>query len=290
MNRIVRHLRYVIHDVLLGRIKAGRGLTVFPDDVFVVSYPRSGSTWTRFLIGNLVNPDHPVDFLNLESRIPNIYEFPDRVLRSLPRPRILKSHEYFDPRYKAIIYIVRDPRDVAVSEYYFRLKWRTIPEGYPMDDFVPRLIAGEFDEWQKGACWGDQVLSWLATRRGTSGFLMLRYEDLLKNPEGELANVASFLNINGTPERLARAVQLSSAERMRRLEKKQSHEWVETKRTRQDKPFVRSATSGGWRSVLSETSIAAIEAVWGHVMQMLGYELGTAGVSRSGITQTAKLS
>src|SRR5207245_11780408 len=77
--------------ILLGKKPAGRALTVFPDDIFIVSYPRSGNTWTRFLIGNLVYHDDPVTFANVEARIPEIYLFPDRILRSLPRPRILKK-------------------------------------------------------------------------------------------------------------------------------------------------------------------------------------------------------
>src|SRR5207249_5512725 len=127
------------------RKKAGRNLTVFGDDVFLVSYPRSGNTWTRFLIANLAHPNEPTNFANIESRIPEIYLFPDRVLLNLPRPRILKSHECFDPRYKRTIYIVRDPRDVAVSYYYYAIKRKRIEEGYPLDDFVPRFIAAEFD-------------------------------------------------------------------------------------------------------------------------------------------------
>src|SRR5579864_4630830 len=78
--------------VLTGRQLAGRGVTVYPDDVFLVSYPRSGNTWTRFLLGNLLYPDAPVTFSNIESRIPEIYFNRDRFMRSLPRPRMLKSH------------------------------------------------------------------------------------------------------------------------------------------------------------------------------------------------------
>src|SRR4051794_3610937 len=88
---------------------AGRRLTVLPDDIFIVSYPRSGNTWTRFLIGNLLSPNSPVTFANVESRIPEIYLCTDQQLRELAKPRIMKSHEYFDPRYKKIIYLVRDP-------------------------------------------------------------------------------------------------------------------------------------------------------------------------------------
>ena len=45
------------------------------------------------------------------------------MMRRLPRPRILKSHECFQPQYPRIIYIVRDPRDICVSFYHPNLKW-----------------------------------------------------------------------------------------------------------------------------------------------------------------------
>src|SRR5437016_13287787 len=122
-----------VWKVLTGSQPAGRNLTVFDDDVFIVSYPRSGNTWTRFLIGNLLYQDDPVTFSNIERRIPEIYFNPDHVLRRLSRPRILKSHECFQPRYKRIIYIVRDPRDVCVSICYHHVIARQNTETYHQD-------------------------------------------------------------------------------------------------------------------------------------------------------------
>ena len=67
--------------VVTKRQAAARGLTVYPDDTFLVSFPRSGNTWVRFLVCNLINPDDAVDFARLESRIPEIYDLTDRALR-----------------------------------------------------------------------------------------------------------------------------------------------------------------------------------------------------------------
>jgi hypothetical protein len=271
LNRVTKYLRQVAR-VAAGRVNAGRGLTVFPDDIFLVSYGRSGSTWARFLIANLVNTDDPVTFLNVESRIPNIYIFPDRVLRRVLRPRILKSHEPFDHRYERIIYIVRDPRDLAVSLYHYDLKRGGLPEEYPMDDFVPLFVAGSERVISWGP-WGEHILSWLSTRGGHDRFLLVRYEDLLENPKRELAKMTTLLGVDGSEENLVRAVELSSIDRMKNLERQQSRQWIETKNTRQDKMFVRSGRRGEWQSVLSEKSVVAIETAFGPVMRSLGYEL-----------------
>src|SRR5450631_2425305 len=138
-----RFKRYVeaLTLTVLGKRPAGRSLTVFPHDVFLVSYPRSGNTWARFLVGNLLHRSDPVTFANVERRVPTIYAWPDRALRSLPR--ILKSHECFDPRYPRVIYILRDPRDVAVSLYFYLLNMRVLSDVYSMDDFVARFIEAD---------------------------------------------------------------------------------------------------------------------------------------------------
>jgi hypothetical protein len=49
----------------------------------------------------------------------------------MPRPGIIKSHQYFDPRYKRVIYVVRDPRDVALSQFHFHRKRGLIEDSYP---------------------------------------------------------------------------------------------------------------------------------------------------------------
>jgi Sulfotransferase domain len=85
--------------------------------------------------------------------------------------------------------------------------------------------------------------------------------------------MARLLEVDAAPEAVARAVELSSAGQMRRLEDQQAQSWKLTRESRQDKPFVRSARSGAWRSELPPRSVQQIENEWGDVMRSLGHEL-----------------
>jgi hypothetical protein len=252
----------------LGRTSAGRYFEVFDDDIFIVSYPKSGNTWTRFLIANLLHPEEPANFGNIDRLVPESEEMTTRQLERLPRPRIMKSHEYFDARFRKVIYIVRDPRDVAVSQFYFLRKRRRITDDSSIEKFVTLFIAG-------GTCdygsWGSNVASWLVTRQNRDGFLLLRYEDMMTRTKEELSRVASFLGLKMTPENIAQAVERSSADQMRKLEAANATASV-TQNTRKDIPFVRAAGSGGWKAVLPEQSVLELEAAWAPLMRWLGYE------------------
>jgi hypothetical protein len=262
----------------LGIDIAGRNFAVYPDDTFVVSYPRSGNTWTRFLIANLVHPDKEVSFANIEQLIPDTSSQSNRALKATPRPRIIKTHEYFDHRYPKTIYIVRDPRDVALSYYDFQRKYMQIDDAYPLEQYVDDFVSGKLISIGWGT-WGENVASWIYTRGKRNNFLLMRYEDMMKNTERELARISEFLDIPLEQQRLKRAIESSSADRMRVLEKLQEDKWVATKNRRKDIPFVRVAKSGGWRTALPASCVQQIENAWGGLMTPLGYELVTAPVA-----------
>jgi hypothetical protein len=268
---VFAQIKYAI-KYTLGLDRAGRNYTVYPDDTFLVSYPKSGNTWVRFLLANLLHPEETVGFDNINRLLPAPGVSSKRFLRKLPRPRILKSHEPFDVRFRKVIYLVRDPRDVAVSEYHFNLKKRYIDPTLSLEDFVKRFIAGQTAGY---GSWWEHAAGWIAARHGNPAFLLVRYEDLLTESVAETARIAEFLGIHAGTERLQAAVERSSADRMRKLEKQQADHWTGTKNTRQEIPFVRAATSGGWQSALSARSAEEIEVAWSPLLNFLGYECRT---------------
>jgi hypothetical protein len=253
---------------------AGRDFAIFPDDTFIVSYPRSGNTWTRFLLANLLHPQEEVTFASIENQVPDS-EAQSRVhLKRIPRPRFIKSHQYFHPRYRKVVYIVRDPRDVALSYYDFHRKNRQIEDAYPLASFISNFVAGRMISASWGT-WRENVGSWISARGGTPAFVLFRYEDMLADTLHQTARLAEFLGIKPASAVLQRAIERSAADHMRELEQTQGGQWVSTKGKRTDIPFVRAATSGAWKTKMPEHSVAEIEAAWGAVMSALGYELVT---------------
>ncbi len=255
-------IRYLAAGVkhAFGLHRPGRKLPVRPSDILLTSYPRSGNTWMRFLIANLRHPDRAVSFDNLHQLVPDLDRSVKRDFDRAPQPRIVATHSSFDPRYRRAIYLVRDPRDVALAQYEHLRQLRGINDEFPMEDFIERFLTGELD--RHFGSWGENVGSWLATRSRYSGFLLLRYEDLLENTARELTRVAEFAGLPAIPARISQAVERSSPDKMLKMTK-----------------------AGGWRSDLPESQVARIEAAWGGIMACLGYELVTRD-SRSALNSS----
>lgn len=244
-------------------------LTIYDSDIFLVSYPKSGNTWLRFLLGNIKDPDTPVDFRNLESRVPDIYTNRDRKLRRISRPRILKSHEPFTSTYPSVIYLVRDPRDVAVSYYHHHRKFNLVSRDYPLSEFFERFLNGELDPYGE---WGSHVGGWMESGPGSSNFHFLRFEDFKRAPLAELTRIAQFLKIDCAPEELKQAVALSSLERMQKLESAQWRHWKSTKGTAGDLPFIRTGKTGTWENELPDHLARKLQQRWAEQMRLAGYD------------------
>lgn len=242
---------------------AGRGLTVRADDVYLVSYPRSGNTWMRFMLSRLLDPVTTPSYESVPRTVPDIYEWSDEALDGFRRPRLLKSHEYFDPRYPRTIYLVRHPADVAISYHTYLLKRQRIPSTTRLDEFVATLFStGGPDAY---GSWGDHVGSWLGARQGTDRFLLLRYEDLHADPLANLRRVAAFAGLPGEEDALRDAIVAGSSDRMRAL----AENWRTAEGPR---PYVGPARVGRAKEALGPEAHRRISTTFGRIMDGLGYE------------------
>jgi len=181
-NRIAAFLRKEKRKT----VSRKESFNIHPEDVFLISYPRSGNTWVRFMLANLLKEaDETIDFHNIHEYIPEEGRNND-IINALSSPRIIKSHSTYKSNYPRVIYLVRDGRDVYVSYYHYRLK--KLPEGCSISEFL------RLDD-HKPCLWGDHVESWLSHKEQLSGILIVRYENLLTNPFAELKRMVDFIGI-----------------------------------------------------------------------------------------------
>lgn len=128
--------------------------------------------------------------------VPEIYWNSNDNLKFMPRPRILKSHEYCDPRYPKVIYIVRDVRSVILSYYKLSIQADTVSPQTTYADFTRSFLCGELDGY---GSWQDNVRSWKCNRGYDAEFFcLIRYEDLHDNGINTLRKMANFIGLNCT--------------------------------------------------------------------------------------------
>lgn len=256
----------------LGRFNAGsHWLNVFSDDTFITSYPKSGNTWVRFILANLMFPDREIEISDVERLIPDIYKRSNSKLLEKERPRFLKSHEPFVARYPRVIYVVRDVRSVVVSYYYYHLKMGEIDRGVDWHEYTEMFVSGELDPF---GTWNQHVRSWCATCKDKDKFLLVRYEDLDDDPIKTVGRMCEFLGWSVERDEIVNAVRASSFENMKKKEENAGADWEPTKHSdRDDIPFMRSGKTDEWKDELPREVILKIEERWEDTMSDLGYDL-----------------
>ena len=208
-----RRLAEAYGDFKYLKLKLPR-LEVRPTDCFVVSWPRSGNTWLRYMLYHGLYPDRNWDLESLDRAMPSVAN-PDlrRLLPALEgQPfRMFKSHDpchayFFQGR---IAYIVRDGRDAVCSFYHYRTNLNRQETAFR--DYLDRSLTGAF----RYGSWHEHVAGWLA-REGEPSLLIVRYEDMLADPRSVLRRVLSHFGTNLSDERLDEAVRRSSVDRVNR--------------------------------------------------------------------------
>jgi hypothetical protein len=239
-----------------------RGLD--PSDMFFAAYPKSGTTWARFVLFEMLS-GMPSGFKATNQQMPGV-GLHHNALRLLPNGgRLVASHEYFRKDYHRTIYMVRDARDVLLSEFAFLSALEYYTDD--LDSFVKTFL---FTVVSAYGPWHKNVTSWLDSPIASNGNMMLvRYEDLRKDPVPLFAQMADFLGANVSEEKIRQAVENNSIQNMRKKEDK------EPVRASIKGRFVRDGKVRGWVSKLTPEQVALIDKIAGPTLQRLGYPLGS---------------
>jgi len=240
---------------LRGRLE----LEVRPSDVFISSYPRSGTTLTQWILYLLTHeeqadPTHLTKVSAWFERSLAIGELTAEDLDLFHSPRIFKSHlpREWLPDGARYIYVERDGLDVLVSYFHFYCAYLGFQGS--LEDFHRLFIEGRL---QYGS-WFEHVAGWRA-RASDPDVLVVRYEDLLNDRKASIERIVAFLGWKREERLIDRAVIESSFDAMKRRESVFDHATaLLLERGVSPRSFLRSGRSGSGADVLTEAQAREI--------------------------------
>ncbi|XP_078508495.1 sulfotransferase 1 family member D1-like [Lissotriton helveticus] len=233
-----------------------------PEDLLICTYTKSGTTWVSEVIEMLYCDGdtekcgrdiilNRVPFIDLA--IPGMETGAELAART-PSPRILKSHlpvqllpQSFWKKNCKIIYVARNPKDVAISFYNFHFISKVHPEPGTWPEFLQNFMAGNVSY----GSWYDHVKDWWAKAQTYPNLLYLFYEDMLEDPRREICKIAKFLGKDLSTELLEKTVHHTSFEQMK-TNSKANYDGVHPIIVDNSiAPFMRKGIVGDWKNIFT---------------------------------------
>jgi hypothetical protein len=250
--------------------------------LWVASYPKSGNTWIRFLLANLlcgpINNSQQIDHIipDMHHPIEKYYAF-EEVLH-------LKTHWKYDKisslNFKTIgaIYIYRNPLDVIASHInYWGLTDDMSKKNLFIEQFINSYGAPKWIAFDAGT-WIENIKSWVLQQKDFP-YLILRYEDIQINPYEAVLKMCKFLCLDKKEPEISMAIKQSSFENLRSMEEKELSEHVNgfflTVQDRKDSQyrFINKGKIGNFRQLLSDEQIKRVVSRFSSIMEILGYSI-----------------
>jgi len=231
-------------------------------DIYICSYPRSGTTWVQVIVYQLVRR-RPLDFAHISDVIP----FLESALQNgvditgIPIPRIFKTHLHFRHVAKwpgKKVYVIRDGRDVLVSYFHFCETFLGYRE--PFDSFFNAFLEGRV---QYGS-WFRHVASW-KRHALDQNILLLEYEDLRRDLDSSLRKLAAFLGLHLSLEQRATIIDGSRFELMKANDAKFRPPQILPGPRKVEGDFIRQGTVGAWQHYFTpdqKDAFAAVQALY----------------------------
>jgi len=233
------------------------------NDVFLASYPRSGNTWLRFALGEALS-GKSIHFDNVDDVIPELKWHRRGMPLFADGGRLIKTHEPWRKEYRKAIYIVRDGRDCALSQYARSTQLQIVEPD--LDEFLLMFLEGRVHGY---GSWAPHIRAWLNSPLARSGnLLVVKFEDLRRNPEESLTRMVQFAGAPKSAEEIRAALANNSVDQMRAKEVKSKKLYQSTTEVGR---FVRKGAVQGWKNVLTPAQAELFEKYAGAELAQMGY-------------------
>ena len=250
------------------------------------SYGKSGRTWVRVMISRYYQlvyrlPDNILmgfdNYTHLNREIPRIFFTHDNYLRGYTGNINSKKDFY----HKKTILLVRNPIDVAVSQF-FQWKYRMRPAKKAMNRYPEHEADIAVYDFVRNEDRGlshiiDFMNDWARELPHIETLLVVRYEDLRAHPEREMARIVEFLGLQADGDYLRDTVESASVENLRKKER-ENYFWrsgsrVQARDVNDPNTFkVRKAKVGGYRDYFDDAQVAELDAmVEARLQPVFGY-------------------
>lgn len=254
-------------------------------DWVLMSWGKSGRTWLRVMLSRAYtlkggfDASELLDFDNLKKRdasLPAVFFTHNNYLRDYTGNQRSKRHF----QGKRIVLLVRDPRDVAVSQF-FQWQYRMRPNKKFINDYPPH--GANIDAWDfvldKDAGVPrivDYFNGWASAMPELKDVLVVRYEDMRRQPAEVLAKILAFTDTDVTPEQVQEAVDFAAYENMKKMEQDSFFKGsgARVKPGDKDNPEsfkVRKAKVGGYRDHFDDEQCAMLEGMVAELDPVFGY-------------------
>lgn len=249
-----------------------KDLELFPDDTWVVSFPKSGTTWIQQIV-RLIHARGEDDGGKISDVVPCLEAAScfgsDVSISSLQRPRAFKSHFPYHHMPCGLpsetpckyIFVARNPKDVAVSFFHHYLSFKYV-ENLCWDDFVSWFLSGKVS-------YGDyfeHVLSWWE-HRNDKNVLFLKYEDMKKDLHSTIVQISQFLGYNLSHDLVEKIAKKSTFTSMK-TDASVSYEWLDP-----GIPFIRKGVIGDWKNYFTPEQSKWFDVKYVEKFKPVGLEL-----------------
>ncbi len=259
MNRLVALLNH-------GRVRltlplAHRLIGDEAQDTYLVSFPRSGSTWLRTIVINALYPEADSNPEVFNRLFPGVSILRLGLVRRAPRPRLISTHALRLPVIKRPIYLVRDGRDAVVSYYHYTITRQN--RELTFEHWLDGYLLGHY-----GPRWDQHVESWLGQQATPEPLKVLRFERLKAEPLEVVKEFFACTALEGLEEaRMVTAIANASIEKGRKWEAIQLGG-----EKKSDASFYRGGKTGQWQSYLTPALEARFMEVSAGALRLAGYD------------------